>query len=36
MSETAEKTDPKLWEEVKDEVTAGSKGGNAAFMGQFR
>ncbi|WP_375287865.1 hypothetical protein [Sphingomonas sp.] len=27
MSETAEKTDPKLWEEVKDEVTAGSKGG---------
>jgi hypothetical protein len=27
MSETAEKTDPKLWEKVKDEVTAGSKGG---------
>ena len=27
MSETAEKTDPKLWEEVKDEVTAGSTGG---------
>ena len=27
MSETAEKTDPKLWEAVKDEVTAGAKGG---------
>lgn len=27
MSETAEKTDPELWEKVKDEVTAGSKGG---------
>lgn len=27
MSETAEKTDPKLWEQVKEEVTAGSKGG---------
>ena len=27
MSETAEKTDPELWEKVKDEVTAGAKGG---------
>ena len=27
MSETAEKTDPKLWEKVKAEVTAGDKGG---------
>ena len=27
MSETAEKTDPALWEKVKDEVTAGAKGG---------
>ena len=27
MSETAEKTDPALWEKVKDEVTAGGKGG---------
>ena len=27
MSETAEKTDPKLWEKVKEEVTAGDKGG---------
>jgi hypothetical protein len=27
MSETAEKTDPKLWEKVKAEVTAGAKGG---------
>jgi hypothetical protein len=27
MSETAEKTDPALWERVKDEVTAGAKGG---------
>lgn len=27
MSETAEKTDPALWDKVKDEVTAGSKGG---------
>lgn len=27
MSETAEKTDPKLWEKVKDEVTAGARGG---------
>ena len=27
MSATAEKTDPKLWEKVKDEVTAGAKGG---------
>ena len=29
MSDTAEKTDPALWEEVKEEVTAGSKGGRA-------
>jgi hypothetical protein len=29
MSETAEKTDPALWERVKDEVTAGPKGGKA-------
>lgn len=29
MSETAEKTDPELWETVKDEVTAGAKGGRA-------
>ena len=27
MSETAEKSDPKLWEQVKAEVTAGAKGG---------
>ena len=27
MSGTAEKTDPKLWEKVKDEVTEGDKGG---------
>ncbi|MEH3047712.1 DUF5872 domain-containing protein [Sphingomonas adhaesiva] len=27
MSETAEKTDPELWETVKEEVTAGAKGG---------
>jgi hypothetical protein len=27
MSETAEKSDPELWEKVKAEVTAGSKGG---------
>ena len=27
MSETAEKTDPELWARVKDEVTAGAKGG---------
>lgn len=27
MSETAEKTDPKLWDKVKDEVTAGDRGG---------
>ena len=27
MSETAEKTDPALWERVKAEVTAGAKGG---------
>lgn len=27
MSDTAEKTDPALWETVKDEITAGAKGG---------
>ena len=27
MSETAEKTDPALWEKVKKKVTAGAKGG---------
>lgn len=27
MSETAEKTDPKLWEKVKKKVTHGTKGG---------
>lgn len=27
MSETAEKSDPELWEKVKDEITAGAKGG---------
>lgn len=27
MSETAEKTDPALWEKVKEEITAGAKGG---------
>ena len=27
MSDTAEKTDPALWEKVKQEVTAGDKGG---------
>lgn len=29
MSETAEKTDPVLWEKVKEEVNAGAKGGKA-------
>lgn len=29
MSDTAEKTDPKLWETVKAHVTAGAKGGKA-------
>ena len=29
MSETAEKTDPTLWEKVKAEVTGGAKGGKA-------
>lgn len=29
MSDTAEKTDPALWEKVKEEVTAGTKGGRA-------
>ena len=28
MSDTAEKTDPALWEKVKAEVTAGAKGGD--------
>lgn len=28
MSKTAEKSDPELWEQVKDEVTAGDKGGD--------
>ena len=27
MSETAEKSDPALWERVKEEITAGAKGG---------
>ena len=27
MSRTAEKTDPKLWDKIKGEVTAGDKGG---------
>ena len=27
MAQTAEKTDPALWEEIKDRVTAGDKGG---------
>jgi hypothetical protein len=29
MAKTAERTDPKLWEEVKAEVKQGSKGGEA-------
>ena len=29
MSETAEKSDPALWEQVKAEITAGAKGGKA-------
>lgn len=29
MSKTAEKSDPKLWEKVKEEVEAGDKGGKA-------
>lgn len=29
MSETAKKTDPELWEKVKEEVTEGDKGGHA-------
>ena len=28
MSTTAKRTDPKLWEQIKAEVTAGDKGGN--------
>lgn len=28
MSETAEKTDPELWEKIKERVTAGDKGGD--------
>ncbi len=28
MSKTAEKSDPKLWEKVKEEITAGDKGGD--------
>ncbi len=28
MSKTAEKSDPKLWEQVKQEITAGDKGGD--------
>lgn len=28
MTATAQKTDPELWEKVKDQVTAGDKGGN--------
>jgi hypothetical protein len=28
MSETAEKSDPELWEEIKQRVTAGDKGGD--------
>ena len=27
MAKTAEKSDPKLWEKVKEEVTEGDKGG---------
>lgn len=29
MSESAKRTDPKLWERVKSEITAGDKGGDA-------
>ena len=29
MSETAEKTNPALWERIKAEITAGAKGGKA-------
>ena len=29
MSETAERTDPKLWDKVKKDITAGDKGGEA-------
>ena len=29
MSDTADRTDPALWERVKDEITAGDKGGHA-------
>lgn len=29
MSTTAKRTDPKLWEKIKAEITAGDKGGNA-------
>ncbi len=29
MSTTAKKTDPELWDKVKEEVTAGDKGGKA-------
>ena len=27
MGKTSKKTDPKLWEKVKEDVTAGDKGG---------
>jgi hypothetical protein len=29
MSKTAQRTDPKLWEKVKSEITKGRKGGDA-------
>lgn len=29
MSKTADKSDPALWDRVKDEITAGDKGGDA-------
>jgi len=29
MGETSKKTDPELWEKVKEDVTAGDKGGRA-------
>jgi hypothetical protein len=33
MTETAEKTDPKLWEKVKTDRTKGDKGGKPGHDG---
>jgi hypothetical protein len=33
MGKTSKKTDPQLWEKVKEDVTAGGKGGVRAVVG---